>query len=85
MNYGKSVGTDNVPFGSIAVFGVPNSGSGHVAFVVEDKGDHLVCVGGNQSDKSLRSGGVVSKTTIPKNGSNLELLDCVYPTNLNGK
>lgn len=85
MKYGKSVGTTNVPFGAIAVFGVPNSGSGHVTFVVEDKGDKLVCIGGNQSDKSARSGGIVSKTTIPKKGSSLVLLDCVYPTNLQGK
>lgn len=84
LKYGKSVGTTNVPFGAIAVFGVPNSGSGHVAFVLEDKGDKLVCVGGNQSDKSHRSGGQVSKTTIPKKGS-LVLLDCVMPTNLQGK
>lgn len=83
--YGKSVGTSNVPYGSIAVFAVPNSGQGHVAFVIEDKGDSLVCVGGNQSDKSFRSGGIVSKTTIPKNGKNLVLLDCVRPTNLQGK
>lgn len=82
LKYGKSVGKDKVPYGSIAVFGVPNSGSGHVAFVMEDKGDKLVCIGGNQSDKSLRSGGIVSKTTIPKNGKNLVLLDCVYPTNM---
>lgn len=85
LKYGKSVGTNNVPYGSIAVFGVPNSGQGHVAFVVEDKGDSLICIGGNQSDKSLRSGGVVSKTTIPKNGKSLVLLDCVFPTNLQGK
>lgn len=84
LKYGKSVGTTNVPFGAIAVFGVPGSGSGHVAFVVEDKGDKLVCIGGNQSDKSHRSGGQVSKTTIPKSGS-LNLLDCVMPTNLQGK
>lgn len=82
LKYGKSVGTTNVPFGAIAVFGVPNSGSGHVAFVSQDKGDSLVCVGGNQSDKSNRSGGIVSKTTIPKNGSSLVLLDCRLPTNL---
>lgn len=79
-NYGKSVGTTKVPFGSIAIFGVPGSGFGHVAFVVEDKGDKLVCIGGNQSDKSLRSGGIVSNTTIPKNGKSLVLLDCVFPT-----
>jgi uncharacterized protein (TIGR02594 family) len=85
LRYGKSVGKDNVPFGSIAVFGVPNSGQGHVAFVLEDKGDKLVCIGGNQSDKDHRSGGIVSRTTIPKSGSKLVLLDCVYPTNLNGK
>jgi uncharacterized protein (TIGR02594 family) len=85
LKYGKSVGTSNVPFGAIAVFGVPSSGSGHVAFVVEDKGDKLICIGGNQSDKSHRSGGQVSKTTIPKNGSSLTLLDCVMPTNLQGK
>lgn len=85
LKYGQSVGTTNVPYGAIAVFGVPNSGSGHVAFVAEDKGDKLVCIGGNQSDKSHRSGGIVSKTTIPKNGSSLKLLDCVMPTNLQGK
>ena len=85
MSYGKSVGTSNVPYGSIAVFGVPNSGSGHVAFVLEDKGSSLIVIGGNQSDKSHRSGGQVSKTTIPKNGTSLVLLDCRYPTNLNGK
>lgn len=85
LKYGKSVGKDNVPFGAIAVFGVPNSGSGHVAFVVEDQGDKLVCIGGNQSDRSHRSGGMVSKTTIPKNGSSLVLLDAVFPTNMNGK
>ena len=85
LQYGKSVGKDKVPFGAIAVFGVPNSGQGHVAFVVEDKGNSLVCIGGNQSDKSHRSGGIVSKTTIPKNGSSLVLLDCVYPTNLQSK
>ena len=85
LSYGKSVGKDKVPFGSIAVFGVPNSGQGHVAFVVEDKGTSLLCIGGNQSDKSLRSGGIVSKSNIPKNGSHLVLLDCRYPTNLNGK
>lgn len=85
LNYGKSVGTTAVPFGSIAVFGVPNSGSGHVTFVTQDTGSSLVCIGGNQSDKSLRSGGIVSKTTIPKNGSSLVLLDCRFPTNLNGK
>lgn len=85
MSYGKSVGKDKVPFGSIAVFGVPNSGSGHVAFVIEDTGSSLVCVGGNQSDKSLRSGGMVSKTNIPKNGKSLVLLDCRFPTNIQGK
>jgi uncharacterized protein (TIGR02594 family) len=85
LSYGKSVGKTNVPFGAIAVFGVPNSGSGHVAFVAEDKGDKLICIGGNQSDKSLRSGGIVSRTTIPKNGSSLVLLDCVFPTNLSAK
>jgi uncharacterized protein (TIGR02594 family) len=82
INYGKSVGTTNVPFGAIAVFGVPNSGSGHVAFVLQDKGDKLVVLGGNQSDKSHRSGGQVSKTTIPKNSSSLVLLDCRFPTSL---
>lgn len=85
LKYGKSLGTSNVPFGSIAVFGVPNSGLGHVTFVVEDKGDALVCIGGNQTDQSLRSGGIVSKTTIPKNGSGLVLLDCVRPTNQQSK
>jgi uncharacterized protein (TIGR02594 family) len=79
LTYGSSVGTDKVPYGAIAVFGVPNSGSGHVAFVIEDKGDKLICVGGNQSDKSLRSGGAVSKSTIPKNGTHLVLLDCRMP------
>lgn len=82
LKYGKSVGTTNVPFGAIAVFGVPNSGSGHVAFVSQDTGSSLVCIGGNQSDKSKRSGGIVSKTTIPKSSSSLVLLDCVFPTNL---
>jgi uncharacterized protein (TIGR02594 family) len=85
LNYGKSVGTTNVPFGAIAVFGVPNSGSGHVAFVSQDNGSTLTCIGGNQSDKSHRSGGMVSKSNIPKNGSSLVLLDCVFPTNLQGK
>jgi uncharacterized protein (TIGR02594 family) len=85
LNYGQSLGKDNVKFGAIAVFGVPNSGSGHVTFVVEDKGDSLVCIGGNQSDKSARSGGIVSRTTIPKNGKSLVLLNCVYPTNLQGR
>lgn len=85
LDYGTKVGTDKVPFGAIAVFGVPGSGSGHVTFVMEDKGSSLVCIGGNQSDKSARSGGIVSKTTIPKNGKSLVLLGCVMPTNLNGK
>lgn len=85
LKYGKSVGTTNVPYGSIAVFGVPNSGSGHVTFVMADNGSSLTCIGGNQSDKSLRSGGIVSKTNIPKNGKSLVLLDCVFPTNLQGQ
>lgn len=85
LTYGESVGKTKVPYGAIAVYGVPNSGKGHVTFVVEDKGDSLVCVGGNQSDKSKRSGGIVSKTTIPKNSSSLVLLDCRMPTNLQGK
>lgn len=85
LKYGKSVGTTNVPFGSIAVFGVPNSGQGHVAFVQQDNGSTLTCIGGNQSDKSHRSGGMVSKSNIPKNGSHLVLLDCVFPTNLQGQ
>lgn len=85
LNYGQSVGTTNVPFGAIAIFGVPNSGSGHVAFVSADNGTSLTCIGGNQSDKSLRSGGIVSKTNIPKNGKSLVLLGCVMPTNLQGK
>lgn len=85
LSYGESVGKTKVPYGAIAVFGVPNSGKGHVTFVVEDKGDSLVCVGGNQSDKSKRSGGIVSKTNIPKNSSSLVLLDCRMPTNLLSK
>jgi uncharacterized protein (TIGR02594 family) len=86
MSYGNSVGTTNVPYGAIAVFGVPNSGQGHVAFVVEDKGSSIVCIGGNQSDHTAsRSGGIVSKSTFPKTGGHLVLLDCRMPTNLNGK
>lgn len=85
MNFGVSVGKTNVPYGAIAVFGVPSSGSGHVAFVLQDTGSSLVCLGGNQSDKSHRSGGQVSRTTIPKNGSSLVLLDCRMPTNLDAK
>lgn len=85
LNYGMTVEETPLPFGAIAVFGVPNSGLGHVAFVLEDKGDSLVCVGGNQSDKSARSGGIVSKTTILKNGKGLALLGCVFPTNLQEK
>lgn len=85
VSYGEKVNASPIPYGSIAVFGVPNSGKGHVAFVVEDKGTSLVCVGGNQSDKSNRSGGIVSKTTIPKEGKSLVLLGCVMPTNLQGK
>jgi uncharacterized protein (TIGR02594 family) len=84
LKYGKSVGKTSVPYGAIAVFGVPNSGSGHVAFVLEDRGSSLFCLGGNQSDKSHRSGGQVSKSNIPKSGGHLVLLDCVMPTNIQG-
>jgi uncharacterized protein (TIGR02594 family) len=84
VNFGVSV-KDKIPYGAIAVFGVPGSGKGHVAFVIADKGDKLEVVGGNQSDKDHRSGGQVSRTIIPKNGKNLVLLDCRMPTNLEVK
>lgn len=81
LNYGVSVGTDNVPYGAIAVFGVPNSGSGHVGFVIKDNGTTLTIIGGNQTDHSAsRSGGIVSQTNFPKNSSTLQLLDCRMPT-----
>lgn len=82
-SYGVSVGTTGVPYGAIAVFGVPNSGLGHVAFVVSDNGTTITCIGGNQSDHTAsRSGGIVSKSTFPKTGGHLVLLDCRMPTNL---
>ena len=86
LNYGASVGTTNPPYGSIAVFGVPNSGSGHVGFILSSDDTHVTVLGGNQSDRTAsRSGGIVSKSVFPKNGSHLVLLDCRMPTSLQAK
>ena len=84
MGYGTSTGMDNVPYGAIVVFGVPNSGSGHVAFCVKDSGSVITCVGGNQSDRTAsRSGGIVSQSNFPKSGGHLVMLGSFMPNSNN--
>lgn len=48
MNWGVKL--DKPVPGCIVVFTRGTGGQGHVAFVVEDQGDDLKCLGGNQSD-----------------------------------
>lgn len=67
VNWGKSVSVDSIPYGAIVVVkGSRGPSSGHVFFCVQDLGDSIKGLGGNQSSKSFDNGGEVSISTFKK-------------------
>lgn len=60
MKWGRGLGTEDIPRGAVCVFRRGSSQwQGHVAFCVEDKGNTVRALGGNQSN-------AVSVATFPK-------------------
>ncbi|BAU40166.1 hypothetical protein [Ralstonia phage RSP15] len=70
LNWGKDVGTTNIPYGAIVVLrGTRGPSSGHVCFVTKDLGNKIEVIGGNQTtDGSHRydTGGRVTIVNFPK-------------------
>lgn len=78
LNWGQPVDTNNIPYGSVAVFSSSRGpSSGHVAFVTQDLGDSVEVLGGNQSNNG-KSKGAVTKTTFSKS----KLLGARWPSDL---
>lgn len=80
VNWGKSVGTEKIPYGAIVVMrGTRGPSSGHVLFCTKDLGDKFEGVGGNQSTtdgKRFDTGGAVTRTVFKKEN----VIDCRFPT-----
>ena len=81
LKWGKSTGIEpkKIPYGAILVFrGSRGSSSGHVCFCVEDQGDRIMVIGGNQStDGSTKydDGGRVTQVRFKRD----KLLDARWP------
>lgn len=81
VNWGKSVGTTNIPYGAVVVMrGTRGPSSGHVLFCTKDMGDtRFEGVGGNQSTtdgKKFDTGGAVTRTIFKKEN----IIDCRFPS-----
>lgn len=70
LDWGKDVGTTNIPYGAVVVLrGTRGPSSGHVCFVTKDLGDKVEVIGGNQTTdggKKYDTGGMVTVVNFQK-------------------